>query len=341
MQSSKSAEIAALIAQSERLTYSDADEALRLAEEAARQVPGSTDLMLAVRALQRCATMQLIFGQMHEGQRSLLKALTIAEKEDFEAVRGEIMQDMAAVYYTIGEYDDAIDYWADCLDPANALFTVETRVHSHIGLGQIYFAHENYEMALSHHRRAQRMAGTALAATLRCRVLINVATDCLRLSLLDEAEKALIEGLVLAEQTGQNEYQEEISVYQSTVAMDRGDLATAANWLDRAEKIEHVCLWGQNLRLLARGRLHIMNSEYDAALNILHHALELSAEMGISHKAFQAHHLLAQTYTHMGRPVDAEQHHRRYLEVFTRIVRPGTYSRLQQLETRFQDLLTD
>ncbi|MBB5191573.1 tetratricopeptide (TPR) repeat protein [Silvimonas terrae] len=334
MQSSKLADIAALIGESESLTYSNADESLRLALEATRQIVPGTDALLAVRALQRCATMQLIFGQMHEGQASLLKALTIAEKEDFDAIRGEIMQDMAAVYYTIGEYDDAIDYWSDCLDPANTEFTTETRVHSHIGLGQIYFAHENYEMALSHHQRAQRMAGTTLPAVLRCRVLINVATDCLRLEQLEDAEAALDEGLVLAISAGQKEYQEEICVYRATVAMDRGDLITAEQWLNRAETIEHVCLWGQNLRLLARGRLHVANGEYDAAHQVLFKALDLAGEMGISHKAYQAHHLLAQSYTHLGQLPEAEHHHKRYLEIFNRIVRPGTYSRLQQLEAR-------
>lgn len=334
MQITGLAEIESLLDQSEQLTYADPAAALKLAAQAVGLLQGCSDPVLAVRAYMRFSCMQLAFGQLHDAQMILLKALTIAETEDMESVRGDIMHEMAGIYYTIGEYDDAIDYWADCLDPRNAGFSVSTRVLAHIGVGQIYFAHEEFETALSHHRRAQALAGDTAAADLRCRILINVATDCLRLGKLVEAAEALEQALPLAQAIGHNEYQEEICVYLATTSMECEDLAAAGRWLDIAENIPHVWRWGQNLRMLARGRWLLMTGDLPSALQTLLQALELAADMGVSHKAFQAHHLLAQTYTRMGDSVQAELHHRRYQEVFNRIVRPGTFARLQALESR-------
>ncbi|KPC49156.1 tetratricopeptide repeat protein [Amantichitinum ursilacus] len=335
MQQTGIAHIDALIDESERLTYPDAAQALKLAGQAVGLIDAETDPTVAVRALLRLSHMELAFGQLHDAQMVLLRALTIAETSDLEVNRGEIMNAMASIYYTIGEYDDAIDNWADCLDPRNTGFSASTRILAHIGVGQIYFAHEDFETALSHHRRAEKLAWQADVPTeLRCRVLINVAIDGLRLMRLVEAVEALEKALPLAQQMGHSEYQVEISVYLATTALECEDLATAGRWLDVADQIDIVWRWGQNLRTLARGRWHLMSGNLPAALHELQLALELASDLGVAHMAFQAHHLLAQTWTRMGDLAQAEQHHRRYQEIFNSIVRPGTFARLQALEKR-------
>ncbi|GAB7127379.1 hypothetical protein JCM19000A_18860 [Silvimonas sp. JCM 19000] len=335
MQLTGVAHIDALIDESERHTYDDAVLALRLATQATGLIDAETEPTVAVRALLRLSHMQLAFGQLHDAQMVLLRALTVAETSDLETERGEIMHAMASIYYTIGEYDDAIDNWADCLDPRNVGFSANTRIHAHIGVGQIYFAHDAFDTALAHHRRAEILADQAHApAELRCRVLINVAIDCLRMIRLVDAVEALEKALPLAREIGHSEYLVEIAVYLATTALECEDLVTAGHWLDVADNIDIVWRWGQNLRMLARGRWYLMSGDLPAALRVLQQALDLASDLGVSHKTFQAHHLLAQTWTRMGDLAQAELHHRRYQEIFNSIVRPGTFARLQALEQR-------
>ncbi|AOY01379.1 lipopolysaccharide assembly protein LapB [Jeongeupia sp. USM3] len=328
------ATIAQLIDESNRLTYIDPHEALRLAEAATRLVPGCDDTLLAIAAWRRCGTMLFAFGRIPDGQHAMFKALTIADAEDLVAERGELIQDLASAYYTQGDYDEAIAYWADCIDTEG--FTLNTRIHAYIGLGQVYYAHERYDMALQNHLDAKALVVETSDADLHCRVLINLAADYTKLGRFEDVALELDQALPLAEAAGNPEYVGEILVYRSAVALARGNPADAHAALDQAVAMRRVWAWGEISQNLARGRVYLSEGRLAEALAAVHTALERADEMGTCHKTFQAHHLLAQIYQRMGDAGQAEYYHRRYQEAFSRIVRSGTYAKLQALEARLK-----
>ncbi|GHD61310.1 tetratricopeptide repeat protein [Jeongeupia chitinilytica] len=324
--------LAQLISESDRLTYIDPHEALRLAESASRLVPDCGDLLLGISAWRRYGTMLFAFGRIPDGQHAMFKALTLADAEDLVAERGELIQDLASAYYTQGDYDEAIAYWADCIDTEG--FTLNTRIHAYIGLGQVYYAHERYEMALQNHLDAKALISAPVDTDLHCRVLINLAADYAKLERFDDVALELDEALPLAEAAGNPEYVGEILVYRSAVALARGNPAEAHARLDEAVAMRRVWAWGEISQNIARGRLYLFEGRFDEALTAVHTALLRADEMGTCHKTFQAHHLLAQIYQRMGNTAQAEYFHRRYQEAFSRIVRSGTYAKLQALEAR-------
>ncbi|BCL77295.1 hypothetical protein JHS3_30310 [Jeongeupia sp. HS-3] len=324
--------LAHLISESDRLTYIDPHAALRLAESASQQAPSCGDTLLAIAAWRRYGTMLFAFGHIPDGQHAMFKALTIADAEDLVAERGELIQDLASAYYTQGDYDEAIAYWADCIDTDG--FTLNTRIHAYIGLGQVYYAHERYEMALQNHLDAKALITAPFDTDLHCRVLINLAADYAKLGRFDEVAHELDEALPLAEAAGNPEYVGEILVYRSAVALASGNTAEAHAFLDQAVAMRRVWAWGEISQNLARGRVYLYENRLEEARASVSAALARADEMGTCHKTFQAHHLLAQIYQRLGDTAQAEYYHRRYQEAFSRIVRSGTYAKLQALEAR-------
>ncbi|KAF0813840.1 hypothetical protein IGB42_01519 [Andreprevotia sp. IGB-42] len=328
-------DLALLLEESERLTYIDPHRAMQLAEEARNHADDCPDATLRCRVWRRYGSLLLAFGRVPDGQQAMLNALKIAETEDIEAERGEIIQELASIYYTVGEYGEAIAYWGDCLDAShNAGFMRSTQIHAHIGLGQVYFAHESFQMALAHHLTAQQLLIPALGADLHARVSINLAADYYKLHRYDDALQALRLAAPWSHEAGNQEYQGEILVYQCHIALDRGDIATARSYLVQAESLRRVWVWGEVSQQMTRGRLAMADGDLDEARQCFLAALGRAEEMGSAHEVYQANHLLAQVSQHSGDVTAAERYHRRYQEVFNRIVRPATFAQLRALEAR-------
>ncbi|SMC18351.1 hypothetical protein SAMN02745857_00540 [Andreprevotia lacus DSM 23236] len=326
-----------LIEESERLTYLDPHRALSLAEEASRLAATSADPVLASRAWRRYGSLLLAFGRIPDGQQAMLNALKIAEAEDIEFERGEIIQEIASIYYTLGEYGEAIAYWGDCLDEThNAGFVLSTRIHAHIGLGQVYFAHESFQMALAHHLQAQSLCTDELHVDLRARVAINLTADYYKLHRYNDALAALSLAEPLSVEAGNQEYLGEILVYRCHIALDLGQLAAAHEYLAGAEALRRVWVWGEVSQQITRGRLAMAEGDLAEARRCFAGALARAEDMGSAHEVYQANHLLAQASQLAGDVADAERYHRRYQEVFNRIVRPATFAQLRALEARLK-----
>lgn len=334
MKTAELAEIAHLVSESERLTYLDPDASLKLAEDASRLASSCPDPTLALLAWKRYGCMLFAFGDIPQGQICHLKALTIAETEELPELRGEILQELAGAYYTQGEFDEAIDYWGDCLSDEGAGFSDDTRIYAHIGLGQVYFAHEQFAMALHQHLHAQSLTNDAMSNELRARVLINVAADHLALEQYDEAERVLDLAWPMALTDGHKEYQGEVLIYQANVALGRGHTRLARDFIAQAQTLRRVWHWGETSEMMLMGRILIAENRLDDALDAIHRALQRADEIGTGHKVFKAHHLLAQVYRALGRQTESEHHYRQYQEAYKRIVGTSTYAKLKALEQR-------
>ncbi|UXY15417.1 hypothetical protein N8I74_19235 [Chitiniphilus purpureus] len=334
MNTAEFADIASLIQMSEQLTYTEPETSLKLAEAATRLASSCNDPQLAARAWRRHGCMLFAFGHIPDGQVSHLKALTIAETEDLATLRGELLQELAGAYYTQGEFDEAIDYWADCLADNNPAFSAATRIYAYIGLGQVYFAHEQFEMALQQHQNAADLLEDGMSDELHARVLINLAADQLALQQYNTAQQTLERAWPLALAEGHKEYQGEILVYWAHVALGCGDTQGAWQFLSKARALRRVWHWGETSEMMLHGRILIAEGKQEEARQAIHRALERSNEIGTDHKTFKAHHLLAHIYSELGNQAAAEQHHRLYQEAYKRIISTSTYSKLKDLEVR-------
>nr|WP_035060351.1 hypothetical protein [Andreprevotia chitinilytica] len=329
------ADLAHLIEESERLTYVNPHKALSLAGQASELAQQADDATMASKAWRRYGALLLSFGKVPDGQQALLRALMIAETEDLVAERGEIIQELASVYYTLGEYGEAIAYWGDCLDQMhNAGFMLSTRVYAHIGLGQVYYAHESFQMALAHHLTAEKMITLQLDVDLRCRVKINLAADYYKLHRYDEAREQLIAAQPLAQEAGNQEYQGEIFVYLCHIALDLGETVLAHTYLAQAESLRRAWMWGETSQQITRGRLHLAEGDLTEARACFLAAQQKAEDMGSAHDIYQINRLLANVSHRLGDPQAAERYHRRYQDVFNRIVRPTTFAQLRALEAQ-------
>ncbi|WP_255991550.1 tetratricopeptide repeat protein [Chitinolyticbacter albus] len=324
--------IAHLISESERLTYLDPDASLKLAEQASQLAVDGSDPTLALLAWKRYGCMLFAFGDIPQGQICHLKALTIAETEDLKPLRGEILQELASAYYTQSSFDEAIDYWGDCLVDEGSGFSADTRIHAHIGLGQVYFAHEQFAMALHQHLHAQSLTVDQTSLEMRACILINLAADHLELEQYDDAERMLDLAWPLALTQGHKEYQGEILIYQANVALGRRNTRLARDFVAQAQTLRRVWYWGETSEMMLMGRILITEGRLEEALEPIAHALKRALEIGSGHTVFKAHHLLAQVYRALGQQAESEQHYRQYQEAYKRIVGTSTYAKLKALE---------
>ncbi|KPC49154.1 tetratricopeptide repeat protein [Amantichitinum ursilacus] len=291
-------EIDDLLAQARRITSSQSAQALALADQAREASRALAYKQGEAAALVVHASALYMFGRGNEALNDLTSALEIGEKNEIGCTRGAALQMIARVYYTQGQYERASDCWLACLELPDSAVAPEFRTRAHVGLGQLLFAHEQYETALAHHRRAADLAEEQDDPHLVSICLINIAVDLMRLNRFEESHATLKQALPLV-RAGQNlEYEAEIYSVVGQIHLARGELDRARMSLMVALKINrlHINTWGEASSLLWLGRSSMGSGYYESAQDELRRALALAEAMGSQHLMAQAHRALAELY---------------------------------------------
>ncbi|WP_410498688.1 hypothetical protein [Chitinibacter sp. S2-10] len=336
-------EIRTLFEQSKRLIYLDPPESLRLAKEATLLLTPDLDPAFRVAVFFQYIEMLMAFGRIHEGLALLHSVLIIAETENLEAERGNLLYNLGIAHYTTGDFSTAIEYWSDCLNLDNTGFSTETRVNAYISLGQLYFAFHLPEDALRHHHTALKWLKTGapikpeLHKELYVRVLINLVADLYELKQLEEAIAHLDEAELLAQEIGHLEYQGEALSYRTLILLEQGRLDEVTQFLQRGHSMERYWAWGEICWKIASGKLLQAKNQHQQAIDVFHQALDLSESYDCRSKIHVVHAILASAYDQLGETSKAEQHHRLYQAHFNRLGSPEIFARLQQLESQLEN----
>jgi tetratricopeptide (TPR) repeat protein len=239
-----------------------------------------------------------LFGRHREAIDILDKVLDIAETDDLGVWRGEALQLLGRHTYTLGEYERAARYWCRCLELSTQAIETSQRLCAHVGLGQLYYAHEQFEVALIHHKIAQELAKKEQSANFQSICLINIAVDLFRLNRLDDAMLIARQALPLVRAEGNYELEAEVYSVFGLIRLARGDIERARMNFLVALKINrlHINTWSEAANLLALGRCSLANLEYEAALDELQRAFSLANAMESQYLLAEIHEAFATIY---------------------------------------------
>lgn len=327
-----------LLAISKSLTYSNPQASISHAITANQLAAQGCPPLLQIAVLHQHMSVLFARGQIHEGCYILFAALVIAETHNFERERGDLLHHLGVAHYTLGEYITAIDYWSDCLNLGHAQFSAETRIHAHIGIGQIYYACGKFSDALRHHQAAARWLTADTDEELRARLLINLAADLYELTQYAAAQAALNQAEEITERINHLEYLGEIYSYKTLIAMLTGQYDAAHRLIEQGQRLVRIWAWGEISWHIVKARIEHSEGRLTEAVSGFTHALEMSTQMGCGHKVFIIHQLLAQVFSALGQTKASEHHHKLYQEQFHRLLDKNLFSRLAQLEAELNKL---
>ena len=322
-----------LLTRSKSLTYVNPQQSIELAIEACALVNADCDPQLHIAVLHQHMSMLFAFGQIHDGCHILMPALVIAEANDLENERGDLLHHLGVAHYTLGEYTTAIDYWSDCLNLGHAEFSVETRINAHIGIGQIYFACSKFADALRHHQLAERWLNPTTDDELRARLLINIAADLYELERYAEAIEILVEAEIITRRINHLEYLGEVFSYRTLVALASEQYAEAEQLISKGQRLVHFWAWGEISWHIVKARTQQSQGQLNEAITTFTSALDIATRMSCGHKVFIIHKFLAQVFGQLGQSKAAEYHHKLYQDSFHRLLEPLLFDRLNKLET--------
>ncbi|WP_028455563.1 hypothetical protein [Chitinilyticum litopenaei] len=334
MSTTASADIDQLLLQSRELAFANPQDALRLAQQAAQQAEQGRAYRELIAA--QIQVMGLLFnlGNLHEGGEWLMKALTVAETHDLHPEHGYLLVQLGILHYTLGENEEALDYWTDCLDYSNPLFSNAARINAHIGTGQIYYAYGQYADALRHHHQARALLRADIAADLRAAVLINLAADCNQLDDFAGMAEALDEAERITRASGHLNYLGEVCYYQTLLALARNDPATASRYAAEGASMRNICVWSEISNLIAQAQIRRLAGDSAGALQILLTALERSEATRCDHHLFLVYRQVAALCHELGDFTQSAHYHRLYQEQSQKVTTASVLAKLAILEAK-------
>ncbi|WP_156970801.1 tetratricopeptide repeat protein [Andreprevotia chitinilytica] len=329
-------DLEALLERARKLVYSQSADALAFARSARELARSLGDAPGEAEALNISAQVLFLFGRYGDAMNEMMTVMDIGNTRDIGIRHGEALQQIARSHYTQGDYDSASDCWFACLElPANLVAEVD-RVRAHIGLGQVMFAHEQYEKALAHHRRASELAEECDNVQLTASSLINIAVDLQYLAHFDEACAVLKQALPLARAAEHYEFEAEIYGIMGQIQFARGDLTKARMSLRVALKINrlHTNLWGEANDLFWLGHCSLTEGELDTAHDELLRAMHLAKEMGAQNLVARIHLALSTLYVGLDQPERSIEHLAAYDGLQQQMSEQVSSSRFANMELR-------
>ncbi|WP_348944458.1 tetratricopeptide repeat protein [Chitinibacter sp. FCG-7] len=326
-----------LYEQSKQLIYVDSAESLRLIDEAVALLSPEDEPALRVAVIYQQVEMLTAFGRIHEALILLHQILVIAETENLEAERGELLYHIGIAHYTIGDFGTAIDYWSDCLNLENQGFSAATRINTYISLGQLYFAFHMPADALRHHLSALKWVSEQIATDLYVRLLINLVADYCELGQHKQALPYLDEAEALAKEIRHFEYLGEALGYRTLILLEEDRLDEITQLLERGHTMERYWAWGEISWKIVTGKILQAEERNNEAIAAFEEALTLANQYECNSKVHVVHAVLARAYDKVGKHGLAEKHQRLYQEHFNRLGSPEIFARLQQLEAQLEN----
>jgi tetratricopeptide (TPR) repeat protein len=299
-------EIIELLSKGNRLVVLDPVLALQCIERAYSLLENCklVDVELRVKAAFPYSRLLFSFGRVDESLSILFKALTQAELEDQKLEQEELLQEIALTYYTLGDYQEAGEYWADCFLCDD--FSAVAKLNAHIGMGMIQFAHGQIELALAQHQHAIALLNSQIPPVLHARAWINAASAFFQLNQWHESQHALVVAYPFAQQAQNHEFIGEIYIYMAKIALETNNLDAARLRLAQAKASCKEWRWGEILQLILHGRIFMASAQMDEAITCFSCALEKAQEMGSAQQIMDAHHFLSMAYQRTGNKQQAE-----------------------------------
>ncbi|WP_047395378.1 GGDEF domain-containing protein [Chitinibacter sp. ZOR0017] len=279
-----------------------------------------------------------IQGQLADGLPLMRHALYMANLHQLVALIPDCLQEIARACYTQGDYDNALEAWAQCLDAALAIENDAIYIKGQLGIGQLYFAHDEFYQALNHHLKARDHAYRSTDLVTKAAIEINIGVDQLELGQLENAKQTLKQALILAQEAHNLEYQAAAMGGLGQLALLEKDYPLAQSYLERAKGLnqQHQNHWGEAQNLYLLGRLALARTQLDAALEALKHSLTLANEIGAAHLIYKLELALADVHAERKEYALALQYHRQGYQHHYQLLRQASPQRLHMMEAKLE-----
>ncbi|WP_410498690.1 diguanylate cyclase [Chitinibacter sp. S2-10] len=313
-------------------------EALACAQQAAiHAIPLNYDYGFTWAIFIQGCTMN-VQGNFAEGLPLMRHALYMARTHQFADLIPECLQEIARANYTTGDYDSALDAWSQCIDTALAANANEAYIKGQIGLGQLYFAYDDFYGALNHHLKAREHASQCGNDSMIAAIEINIGTDQVELQQYDSAKVTLKQALAYAQQSGNLEYQAAAMGMLGRVALAENDLPLAHACLDRARGINqrHENRWGEAHDLYNLGLLASKENQLDHAIDCHRLSLQFAESMGAAHLICQIELALSATLEQKGDLLSALKFHKQAYQHHYQLLRQSSAQRLHVIEAKLE-----
>lgn len=241
-------------------------------------------------------------GYSEESIAWLKDAQARAERLSEPDEQAHLLHLIGRAYYSRGEYQVALEYWANGMKIAKACDDYINWAWCKLGVGQICDALDATALAVQVFSELGKSLDTLdgserrLPVSQRARFLVrlrelrvintvNLAVNELGLGQLDSALGKFESARAQAHAQGLEDIAAECEVRIAEVAADKGDTMLALNLLEPAQRALEACAhhWGLATMFLLRARCQAMRSDFKTALLSARQAQAAAAKANATH----------------------------------------------------------
>lgn len=221
----------------------------------------------------------------------LYHGLQLAERHHLPSQAARMMEAVARVRFTKGEYTEATKYWMSCIDTAKLAGDARIGVIGRIGLGQIYNAYRDFSSGARFHRDAKELLKQIDDPYLASKLAINVGSSQYSIGDLEGAENAFRLGLNEAKRGGYRHYVAEARWKLACLEIDRNELDQAELTMRQALQEAADCSysWMLGVAYLTLGDLLIRAHRHADAQKALQEGLAFCLKIGALHHEAEYH----------------------------------------------------
>nr|WP_315476523.1 ATP-binding protein [uncultured Undibacterium sp.] len=237
-------------------------------------------------------------GEAHHLIDDLNNASFLAEANDLPNHAGKVMVALGRVYYALGKYRDAANFWSRSIDLSRFTKDIESLVESRIGLGQIYNAMGDHETGMRFHRDAGGILRHIDNPYLNAKQAINLAANFLQIGQKDDAKGLFVYAMDEASRGQIDEYFAEALWHLGAIDFSDGQLSHAKESVNEALAVAKRCgykwLFGAANDTLAK--IALKEGNVDSAIETYLTALVSAKEMGSLPQLANFYHALSDLY---------------------------------------------
>lgn len=334
--------------------------ALQLSRQTLARAERLQDERLIIASLTRLGRAHFLLSQPAEAASVLQRALQLAEKKGDKQLLSPVHQTLGDLAMVQGQYAQAIAHFqqahrlAESVGDQNHVAVALTKIANvHLlqgettkamaayqqalplaqkpqdqitvlyNLGTAYLNQADYDRALDHLERAQRLAEQLNDPLAKNKIWSGLAQVYLFQGSLDQALEMYEQVVRSTEALGQTNVLISALISTGFLHLQRGDLAQAEAALTRGLGIvqQQTAPLPEAVAWLGLGSVHLEQRQLAAALREVQRGLRLGEELGVSQITAMAHSKLGRIYREMGQWSSALHHYRetiRYLESLRR-----------------------
>ncbi|WP_410499536.1 diguanylate cyclase [Chitinibacter sp. S2-10] len=282
-------------------------------------------------------------GRLSEGHAAVLRLETLNSQLKSPRLNADLEQVRGQLHFAASDYGLALKSWIACLKNALIVRATDLHILACLGIGNVYFAHQQAGEALRWHEIALEFARYYTNQELLAESQLHVVADLNALEQYELVLKLSYKGEQVIHNSGHQAWRADWFSYRGEAYLALQELESAKQCLHRAWEINQQTsyLWSQSLNLLNLGKVYVALHDYEHAADYLEQALSKISTFGAQTLLLRAYAQLAELERLRNDYQRAWQYQRQYHELAVQHARQMAQDKLNTaLERRMRELDT-